>query len=187
MTEHGGYDDGADDAPEGPHLGGVGDGGGDGAELGQQTLVLAKSPDYEHDLKAANKKKNGRPFKYAESLIMSLAIVKSVCRVSFRALGGIAAASLGEDSAPGYRQLQRRIKSVDVSIVGNTVTARGNNRTLSLTMGGDEPEPNTRGKHIRYRHKTKRGSVRFALVVDEQTREILSFSVTSDTADGIAA
>jgi len=144
-------------------------------------LVLSKSPDYEDELARANKNKNGAPFRYAESLFMSLAAMRSFCGLSFRVLEGAAEASIGEDDAPGYRQIQRRINGIRTSIRDGIVTARGRNGTMNLAIDGTGLSPSARSEYIRYRHKVKHGFVRMVLVVDTDTREILAFSVTDDT------
>ena len=74
--------------------------------MGQQ-LVLTKSPDYDDELKAANnKKKNGHPFMYLESTFMTLAAIRSYCRLSYRVLEGIVEASLGDELAPHFTDSQ---------------------------------------------------------------------------------
>ena len=146
-----------------------------------RTLVLSKSPDYSDELARANRKKNGAPFRYAESLFLSLAVIRSFCGLSFRVLEGVAAESIGRDGAPGYRQIHRRINGIKVSIRDGIITARGRNGTLNLAIDGTGLSPSARSEYIRYRHKARHGFIRMVLVVDTDTREILAFSVTDDT------
>ena len=146
-----------------------------------RTLVLADDPDRDGELARANKKKNGHPYVYPESLFLSLATIRSFCGMSFRVLEGFAAASVGEGHAPGYRQIHRRINDIEVSVGDNVVTARGGSGVLNLAIDGTGLSPNARSEYIRYRHKVKHGFIRLVLVVDTDTREILAFSVTDDT------
>ena len=146
-----------------------------------RTLFLTQSPDAQKELKKANKKKNGHPYVYPESTILSLATIRCFCGLSFRVIQGLAIAALGEDDAPGYRQIHRRMKSIKVSIKDNIITARGKKSTLNMSIDGSGMSPNARSEYIRYRHKTKHGFIRLVLVVDTDTREILSFSITDDT------
>ena len=146
-----------------------------------KTLFLTQSPDAQKELKNANKKKNGHPFMYPESTILSLATIRCFCGLSFRVIQGLVEAALGYDAAPGYRQIHRRMKSVRVSIKDNIITARGRKGTLNMSIDGTGMSPNARSEYIRYRHKTKHGFIRLVLVVDTDTREILSFSITDDT------
>ena len=144
-------------------------------------LVLSRGPDYGGELARANRKKNGAPFRYAESLFLSLAAIRSFCGLSFRVLEGVAAESIGRDDAPGYRQIHRRINGVKVSVRGSVVTARGRSGALNMAIDGTGLCPSARSEYIRYRHKVKHGFIKMVLVVDTDTREILAFSVTDDT------
>ena len=146
-----------------------------------RTLVLAKSPDWEDELARANKKKNGSPFVYAESMFFSLAAIRSFCKLSFRVLEGVAVASIGRDAAPGYRQIHRRINKINVSIKDNIISARGKKGILNMAIDGTGLSPNARSEYIRYRHKVKHGFIRIVMAVDTDTREILSFSATDET------
>ncbi len=46
-----------------------------------------KNPDHDDELKRANKKKNGHPYRYAESTILALATMRAFCGLSYRILG----------------------------------------------------------------------------------------------------
>ena len=115
-----------------------------------RTLVLKKSPDSERELKRANKKKNGHPYVYPESLFMSLAAIRSHCKLSYRVLMGVAIASVGEEDAPGYKQMERRMKRLKVSIKGDVVTVRGKRSVLNMAIDGTGLSPNARSEYIRY-------------------------------------
>ena len=96
-------------------------------------------------------------------------------------MAGFAAASIGEDDAPGYRQIHRRMGSVKVSIKDNIIMARDKKSTINLFIDGTGLSPNARSEYIRYRHKVKHGFIRVVFVVDTDTREILAFSITDET------
>ena len=54
-----------------------------------------KNPDHDDELKRANKKKNGHPYRYAESTILALATMRAFCGLSYRILEGFATEALG--------------------------------------------------------------------------------------------
>ena len=99
--------------------------GGDGAQKGRQesrlkmshaqndaryvetgrALALAMGPDAGAELERMNRKKNGRPYKYPESLIMTLAALKNCCRLSYLVCQGLAEGQLGTEGAPYFTQI----------------------------------------------------------------------------------
>ncbi len=146
-----------------------------------RTLFLAKSQDHDEELKKANRKKNGHPFLYPELLILSLATIRIFCGLSFRVLEGLSIGALGEDSAPSFSQIRKRMKSIKLSVKDGMIRAQGKKSVLNLSIDGTGLSPNARSEYIRYKHKVRHGFIRLTLVVDTDTREILGFSVTDDT------
>jgi len=71
----------------------------------------------------------------------------------------------------------RRVK---VSIRDNVASARGRDGVLNMSIDGTWISLGARSEYIRFRHKVSHGFVRFVLVVDTDTREILSFSITDE-------
>ena len=152
-------------------------------ELGR-SLAFAKCavpPDYEKELANANKNKIGGQFLYPESLIMSLATMRVFTKLSYRVLSGFGLGMLGDGNSPGYRQLQRRIQGIKVSIKDNIVTAHGKNGVLRMAIDGTGASPNNRSEYIKFKHKTKHGFIRIVFIVDTDTREVLGFTVTDDS------
>ena len=146
-----------------------------------RALFLAKSPDHGEELKKANRKKNGHPFLYPESLILSLATIRSFCGLSFRVLEGLSIGALGEDSAPSFSQICKRMRNIKLSVKNGMIRAQGKKSILNLAIDGTGLSPTARSEYIRYKHKVRHGFIRLTLVVDTDTREILGFSVTDDT------
>ncbi len=139
-----------------------------------------KNPDHDDELKRANKKKNGHPYRYAESTILALATMRAFCGLSYRILEGFATEALGTEYVPSFSQIQKRMKTVKVSIKDDLITAQGKKSALHLAPDGTGLSPSKRSEYIRYRHKVQHGFIRFVIVVDTDTREILSFSVTDE-------
>ena len=53
-------------------------------------LVLHDSPEWQQDLRRANRRKNGAPFLYADALFASIAIIRSMAHIPYRQLAGMA-------------------------------------------------------------------------------------------------
>ena len=52
-------------------------------------LAMHQDPGWEQELKSANCRKNGAPFLYAESLFVSIAIIRSMAQIPYRQLRGM--------------------------------------------------------------------------------------------------
>ena len=146
-----------------------------------RALALVTSPDAGTELRRMNRGKNGRPYKYPESLIMTLAGFRSYCGLSFRVCEGFAGGQLGEESVPHFTQIWRRMNALDVSVGDGVVSVRGRNGVLNLSIDGTGMSPSGRSEYIRFRHRVEHGFIRFVIVVDTDTRHILSFSITDET------
>lgn len=144
-------------------------------------LAIKRSPDADKELKTMNKKKNGAPFQYPDSLIRTLATVKHFTRLSFRRLEGLVAAYIGYKNTPSYAQIQKRVSRISVCISDNIITAGKKGDVLNLSIDGTGFSPNTRSEYIRYKHKIQHGFIRVVIVVDTDTREIMAVSVTEET------
>lgn len=143
-------------------------------------LVLKKSPDAGAELERMNGGKNGRPFAYPESLVMSISAIRYLCGLSFRAAEGMAAAALGTECAPDHTTLYKRIKKVKVSVADGIATAASGGAVLRVIPDGTGMAPSTRGDWIRHKHKTQRGFVRVTLLVNQDTQEIMAYTVTDE-------
>lgn len=95
-------------------------------------LALAANPDADEELRQMNRDKRGRPYKYAYSLIMSLAIFRSFCGLSYRVYGGFAGVTLGAGSASDFHHMGADVRGVRLD-TGHYI--------------GQEPE-----RHIEYVH-----------------------------------
>ena len=142
-------------------------------------MALTKSPDHDDELKNVNYKKNETPFQYPESLIMSLAILKSFSGMSYRVLEGFAEETLGSKYAPSFSQIRKRIKGIKVTLKDN-IEAAGKKGVFRMAIDGTGLSSSAQSEYIRHKHKTKHGFIRLLLVVDVDMREILSFSVTDE-------
>ena len=143
-------------------------------------LFLKKDPDADEELKRMNYKKNGRPFKYPESTIVMIATMRYMCGLPYRVCEGLAVASLGMEDAPDHSSIHKRLKKAGVSIKDGITTAVGGDTVLRVIPDGTGMAPSTRGDWIRHKHQTKRGFIRVAILVDQDTQEILAYTVTDE-------
>ena len=141
----------------------------------------AMGPDAGEEPGRMNGKKNGRPYRYPESLIMALAAFKNYCRLSYRVCQGLAEGRPGTEGVPCFTQIWRRMNAPGVSVSDGIVSVRGRNGVLNLAIDGTGISPTARSEYIRFRHKVKHGFIRFVIVADTDTREILPFGITDET------
>ena len=57
-------------------------------------LAVCDDPQWGQELMDANRHKHGAQFRYAESLIIQLAVIRTVCQLPYRALEGMASEML---------------------------------------------------------------------------------------------
>ena len=144
-------------------------------------LVLHPDKNSAAELARMNRRKNGRPFAYPETLIISLAIIRTVCGISYRMCEGLAQEALGEENAPDFTTLQRRISKVDTTLVrGHSGIARSKSSTVRVIPDGTGLTPGNRGEWIRKTHKLRRGFIRLSVMIDQDTLEILAFRISDE-------
>ena len=144
-------------------------------------LVLHPDKNSDADLAKMNRKKNGHPFTYSETLIVSIAIIRTVCSLSYRVCEGLAQEALGKGNAPDFTTLQRRINKIDTTLVnGHSGMARGKTTTVRIIPDGTGMTPGNRGEWIRKTHKLRRGFIRLSVMIDQDTREILAFRISDE-------
>lgn len=148
-------------------------------EMGRR-LVLHGNPNADAELRAMNRGKNGRPFAYDNTTIMAVAIIRFACGLSYRACQGLAAGVLGEGNAPDHVTLYRRINSIRVDVSDGIMRARDRTGTIRLVPDGTGLAPATRGEWIHHKHETRRGFIRFSVMIEQETREILAVRVSDE-------
>ena len=92
-------------------------------------LVLHDSPEWQQELRAANRRKNGAPFLYADSLFACIAIARSMARIPYRQLAGMASETEPGIPMPCHTMIFRRIRDLSVQAVGGTVTVTAGSGT----------------------------------------------------------
>ncbi len=143
-------------------------------------LVVKYNPDWEKDLKAANRHKEGAPFLYAEGMIMAAAALRTAFMLKYRQLSGMLGEMLKGADSPCYTTIFRRIQKLDVDIAENIITVRDKSRNLVMIADATGLKQHNRGEWICKKWKVRRGFVKMHLMVDADTKQVLAVSVTSD-------
>ena len=146
-------------------------------------LVPHGSPERETDLKAANRRKNGAPFLYADSLFACIAIARSMAQIPCRQLAGMASETVPGVPMPCHAAMFRRIRDLSVQAVGGmaTVTAADGAGHSLCAVGGTGIKAGSRGERMRQKWKVRRGFVRMHALADTDAGMILALGATDDT------
>ena len=144
-------------------------------------LILDAEEGKEAELKKANRHKNGHPLVYTESLIMSVALVRSMLGMPYRQLAGFVGAMLGPENVPSYGHLRERINRLDVKIVDNFVLASSKPGMIRLVVDSSGLRQHNCGSWIAKKWKTKRGFVKIHFLIDADTKKVLGLKVTDES------
>ena len=147
-----------------------------------RTIVVQYDPEWEEELKKANHKKNGAPFRYADALFASIATLRSMFQIPFRQLEGMVSEMLGDEKTPSYPTIYKRINGIGVSITGSKVVATtpdGAKHVFWATDGSGLKVDN-RGEWIRKKWKVRRGFVKMHVLMDVDTGRVLSIRITTE-------
>ena len=148
-------------------------------------LVLGKeltfdNPAMKKELRKMNRKKNGRPFTYPDTLFLGLATMRVMCSMGYRELQGMAEEILGKQNVLHYTEIYRRILALDTKLDDIQVTKIGRNK-IRVLVDGSGLEPYARGEFIRAKHALRRGFVRFTTLVDHDTLKIIGYEITDES------
>lgn len=150
---------------------------------GELVLLIGEEEDPEEELKRMNRGKVGRPFTYVDSLIWTLVMLRVCLRLPYRQLTGFArrlARILGFrltiDPSTVYRRIRRLAEGrglPDVRVEpGRRVVASVDSTGLKV---------GNYGEWMRHKWKKRRGFVKLHIMVDIETKRILSFEVTDES------
>lgn len=165
-----------------------------GKKLANEIKTVKKEVvDYwEEELNQMNEGKEGRRFRYTDSMIVFLAILKSAFNVdSYRKLQGLA--YLFFENVPEYSRINRRIRALelnDLLKINREITkAKTKGRVLEIAMDGTGVQIN--GKYVWYDKKHNKGKMRkrdwrkLNIAIDTETRQILGIKVLGkDESEG---
>lgn len=143
--------------------------------------AMTNSDVLESELDQMNDKKNGRPYKYPNSLIMFLYVLKAITSKSYRFLEGYCCMFL--DKRPDYSVLFKRVNKLPKETMDDinrkVIAAASGSRTLEIILDATGLQVN--GTYVwideKYKEKRKRKWKKIHLVIDAKTRAILSANV----------
>ncbi len=147
-------------------------------------LVIEYNPGWEDDVMRANEGKVGAPYRYAETLVMMAAGLRSALGVKYRQLEGMVGRMVGKSNAPAYSQLYKRINRLDADISrdsGGVVTVSDRKRRRILALDASGLKQHNRGEWMRAKWKKRRGFVKMHILIDTETKKILALEVTDDS------
>ena len=149
-------------------------------EMGK-LLHLTKDPSSDGELEGMNVNKNGRPYSYPDTVIMSIAGIRAIhSPLPYRMCQGMAESALGEEDTPDHVTLWRRIRAMEIRQEGNITTVRNGNDVLCLIPDAARLAPATRSDWIHHKHRKARGFIKLSVMINQETREILAFRVTDE-------
>ena len=90
-----------------------------------QALIIWDDPQRRKDVTGANRNKVGAPFRYAESLCATQAVVKSMTGLPYRHLQGMLIETPGNGDLPYYITACRRFQALKVKRSGGMFTVTG--------------------------------------------------------------
>ncbi len=147
-------------------------------EMGK-LLHLTNDPSSDGELEGMDTNKNGRPYSYPGTVIMSIAGIRAIHGpLPYRMCQGMAESALGEEDAPDHVTLWRRIKAMEIRQEGSITTVRNGNDVLCLIPDATGLAPATRSDWIHHKHRKARGFIKLSVMINQETREILAFRVT---------
>ena len=143
-------------------------------------LHMRANPNWDAELKEANKGKVGAPFKYAESLIVHLAFIRMMTGASYYALEGIVKEALGDLHAPSHSQICARINSIQIADLAGAFSMTSASRFRCAVDASGLEQHNT-GSWITRKWKVRRGFIKIHILIDVDTKKILAFKITDET------
>ena len=144
-------------------------------------LHLTNDPSSDGELEGMNTNKNGRPYSYPGTVIMSIVGIRVIHGpLPYRMYQGMAESALGEEDAPDHATLWRRIKAMEVRQECSITTIRNGNDVLCLIPDATGLAPVTRSDWIHRKHRKARGFIKLSAMINQETREILAFRVTDE-------
>ena len=130
-----------------------------------------------------NKGKNGRPYEYPDSLIISMAVIRAMTSLAYRKLYGLGTEALGEGNVPHFTDLRKRILALDARALDSVSCSMvGKNKmVIRLIPDGTGLEPFARGEFLRAKHSVRRGFIRFTAITEHDTMKIVGFEITDES------
>ena len=132
-------------------------------ERGRMLIMQDDSKEWAKDLKRVNRRKNGAPFRYANAMFASVAIIRSMLQLPYRQLAGMMSEMLQECGTPSYPTLYRRLRDIKISIHDGMIAAtfpNGGARQTLYAVDATGMKAGKRGTWIHKKWKLRHGFVK---------------------------
>lgn len=130
-----------------------------------------------------NDNKIGHPFVYSDTCFMITALFRNTVGTGYRQLQGIIEEMLGEDKAPTFSAIWKRINKISLEDNnGKSWFSDGKTKTEIVFLSGDSTglKPTSRGDWMGEKWKIRRGFIKLHIMVDSKTKKIYAVSITDD-------
>lgn len=127
-----------------------------------------------------NAGKVGRPFRYTNAMIALYTIPATYLRLPMRQVEGLAriiSKITGVKATPDYTTLWRRKNKLSIDITDEEIDL---NKPTTIAIDATGFKVTNRGDWIRHKWRKRRGFVKLHLAVDIETKEIVSWEVTTE-------
>jgi transposase len=136
------------------------------------------------EIEDMNEKKEGRRYRYPDSLILVIGYIRVYLHLPYRQTEGIIKAT-GKNlpSHPSYSQINRRINNLDIDSGRSSSELDGDNDDLIMAIDSTGIKVTNRGQWIHDKwdaQNKKKGCLKIHVAVNIKTKEILALEVTDE-------
>ncbi len=144
-----------------------------------RSKAVRHDPEWDAETEEMNRNKVGRPFKFSHGMMAFVAITRALLDISYRELEGYLDGSWGhEHDIPEFTTIWKRIGRAMPRFEAGDVSGTTHGRVLRLVVDATGIALHNRGEWIRERWNVRRGFLKLHLLIDLDTRRIVSFSLT---------
>jgi IS5 family transposase len=147
---------------------------------GEAYLSLDFIESWDKELRKMNRRKNGAPFKYPESLMIFLGYLHILLGIDYRGLQGylIGLSKFVHFDVPHYSVICRRINGLAIDLKRTLLRYRGKDVVISLDSTG--VKVTNRGEWMRKKWKVRRGWIKVHVSVDNRNKQVTGIGVTDE-------
>ena len=136
------------------------------------------------EIEDMNEKKEGRRYRYPDSLILVIGYIRVYLHLPYRQTEGIIKAT-GKNlpSHPSYSQINRRINNLDIDSGRSSSELDGDNDDLIMAVDSTGIKVTNRGQWMHDKwdaQNKKKGYLKIHVAVNIKTKEILALEVTDE-------
>ena len=139
---------------------------------------------WDDDLARMNENKNGKRYKFPDSLILVIGHIRLYLHLPYRQTEGLIKSTLGKSisedkQSPSYSQICRRINKLDIDI-NSSIENDDNDVVIIIAADSTGIKVTNRGQWMqdKWHIKNKKGYLKIHVAVDIKTKEILALEVT---------